>query len=1161
MKFHHVGIACKDIKAAEKHIHSVHTIKSASRAIFDPRQNATVQLFELEEGGAIELVSGSIVDDLLKNGATPYHLCYEVTDLHQHIFSLINTNATLVSPPQEAILFDNRKVAFLQTPQGLIELLEEQPSQPDYHFEINIAGSFTLDPLLPAGKTLENLYNIQVKFQIASYQQVIQSLLDKHSLFHQHTARANVLLLRTIDFFHEREDVTSQEFNQVHSLLTDAIREYLNTSKCPLIALICPSNNKAHNDADNDLYTQLKSISGLQATTLSLIHLEYAPDQNRMAHIPYSNNTFMDIGMEVLHHTYLGTRSPFKVIVTDCDFTLWAGACGDIPSEELVIDQSHLALQDFLVSLANKGFLLCLCSKNNEEDVTNVLRDRDDMPLTMEHITITQINWNNKAENILNISKLLALDLESFIYIDDNPTECENMRDRLPEVFTLHLTDQLRCSKAYQKIWAFEQSSITKADQERTQYYQTNVKRHHIRKNTSSFHDFIKKLDLHVDLHKATNSELERVQQLSRRTHQFRANRAYRPSGSIHCLTVTARDNFGDYGLIGAMYYSQNDSHITLHDFIMSCRVMGRTIEHQMLCYLAALPSIQIIHLKFSSDHKNLPAKQFFEKFKHVPTDEGYEFTSKDILNKKEEESKPNNTKRGLIKNQELTGEHLFLRRIADSYTTPAPQNQPEKTPVSIDKLFYQYAGTSTDQDNDNFFAMGGSSLQAVSMIAEINNEYRVQLSLGDFYQTPTLSHLKCLIKQKSTSVSISTSDTKLSDTQKGMWFFQHSLPMSYTYNMPMTYQLVGKLDRNKLEDAVNIIIRESDTLRTSFTSNEGEPSFSIRSNINLRIAYHDSLSLQEVESEIGRLTQEPFNLAKPPLLRIHLFKVTDDTHVLFMLTHHIIWDGACYRIFNDQLNSLMSNQSIPRVQNSTLVIKPENQEQQLAFWQGYLQQLNPLKLYNQQGKTILTGKGTHFEFKFNQNAFATLESTARTAGTSLFNLLLTCYGRALGKTFKQSNFPIGIIHSARKSQRELSNINCYSKLLPFAHRHNNSNLKSSLIKNHETLAHLFKYSEVPFSQLKPLLPDNEALLSSNLDAVFVMHTLSDFELTLPNIKTSIYQHGYDIARFNLVFEVINSSSGIIGSLYYNSEVIRDDQITRFCGNISREIAALESAN
>jgi methylmalonyl-CoA/ethylmalonyl-CoA epimerase len=131
MKFHHLGVACEDLKEMLRFIRSTHDLVYESDIVFDVNQGASLCLIKTAQGVTIELVSGDVVQSLVSRGTTYYHCCYEVPCLDSAIEKLRKEKCKVISKPVPAVLFDYRKVCFLMTPMGLIELLDgELPRKP-----------------------------------------------------------------------------------------------------------------------------------------------------------------------------------------------------------------------------------------------------------------------------------------------------------------------------------------------------------------------------------------------------------------------------------------------------------------------------------------------------------------------------------------------------------------------------------------------------------------------------------------------------------------------------------------------------------------------------------------------------------------------------------------------------------------------------------------------------------------------------------------------------------------------------------------------------------------------------------------------------------------------------------------------------------------------
>jgi|SRR6185437_6120126 len=126
MKFHHIGIGCRNIDEEIANISRIHAIIDRGPTVFDKEQNAELVLLTLADGTNIELIAGKKVEMLLKKNITYYHLCFEVEDINAEIKRLLNAGAFLISPPKPALLFNNRQVAFLNVSYGMIELLNSK---------------------------------------------------------------------------------------------------------------------------------------------------------------------------------------------------------------------------------------------------------------------------------------------------------------------------------------------------------------------------------------------------------------------------------------------------------------------------------------------------------------------------------------------------------------------------------------------------------------------------------------------------------------------------------------------------------------------------------------------------------------------------------------------------------------------------------------------------------------------------------------------------------------------------------------------------------------------------------------------------------------------------------------------------------------------------
>ena len=233
-----------------------------------------------------------------------------------------------------------------------------------------------------------------------------------------------------------------------------AIESFMKNSNIPMVVGICPRTTNAEKDSilsvilnqtEGNLLSAVSKIPNVYTIDSNAFINRYPvdevfdPDSYELGHIPYTSEFYASIGTTVFRMFFNLINKPYKVIALDCDNTLWKGVCGEDGAEGIKLSPPFLALQNFIVEQMKAGMLICLCSKNNEEDVFDVFDKRDDMKLKREHLVSWRTNWNMKSENLKSLAKELNLGLDSFIFIDDNPVECADIKINCPEVLTLQL--------------------------------------------------------------------------------------------------------------------------------------------------------------------------------------------------------------------------------------------------------------------------------------------------------------------------------------------------------------------------------------------------------------------------------------------------------------------------------------------------------------------------------------------------------------------------------------------------------------------------------------------------------------------------------------------------------------------------------------------------
>lgn len=305
---------------------------------------------------------------------------------------------------------------------------------------------------------------------------------------------------------------------------------------------------------------------------------------------PYSKELIRIMVDEIFKQYSIMTGITKKCLVLDCDNVLWGGVLSEDGIEGIKVGNSGLGrpfydFQRYLLDLYYHGVILTICSKNEEADILQVFREHSGMLLREDHISFFSCNWNNKADNIMNIVEALNIGLNSIVFVDDLLFEIELVKSTLPDVTTVlyhrdTIYDGLSC-------FNLKQYADVKVTTERINTYKTNRLRDQLKQKSPSYENYIASLEMIIDIHSATDSEMSRSSELTQRTNKCTNGVRYtldelRTKISLadyELFTVYLSDKFSDLGLVGIIGLKGN----TLDLFSLSCRALGRKVEEKMI--------------------------------------------------------------------------------------------------------------------------------------------------------------------------------------------------------------------------------------------------------------------------------------------------------------------------------------------------------------------------------------------------------------------------------------------------------------------------------------------------------------------------------------------------------------------------------------------------
>ena len=460
------------------------------------------------------------------------------------------------------------------------------------------------------------------------------------------------LIIDGTALFESCEDKISRdaELENAIALVENMIEHYSNT-----IIIVSTLDIRRNSIKENIAYSEFAIIEGKwheriellaqQKNNLAILDLKeiitsvgtdkfYSAKLWYMGSIPYSMQGIRILSNEIQSFTkrFEGVRK--KVLVLDLDNTLWGGVIGEDGPEGIILGESLLGAcyrdaQKRIKEIAETGILLAVVSKNNEADVEQAFEKNPFMYLKKRDFVSILANWEPKSTNIRKLSQDLNLGFESFVFLDDNPVEREEVLNQIPEVTVIDFpTDVADLPKTINKIYEeyFWCRKLTDEDRNKQEQYIGELKRRNETVKFQSMEDYILSLDIHVAVNEVKEIQIERTVQLLNKTNQFNTNTIRMDMNEFHSYlndyenkvyVAQVNDKYGDSGLVAVILVHTVGSVATIDNFIMSCRVMGRHIEHAILDALINKlenECVKEVHASYIKTEKNKPVEKLYEQ-------------------------------------------------------------------------------------------------------------------------------------------------------------------------------------------------------------------------------------------------------------------------------------------------------------------------------------------------------------------------------------------------------------------------------------------------------------------------------------------------------------------------------------------------------------------
>ena len=679
------------------------------------------------------------------------------------------------------------------------------PVPPLPRHQIAIAASFTAEPMQDTFEFLFERLGWSADLAFAPFNQIFQELVNPTSLLRRNTNGANLIFLRFDDLIELADKAAAQSpAARLRANLAELVTTVQTSApafRVPLCIFICPSSTQLSATVPEegllrtDFTTRLQAIPGVNILTPEIVSNWYPVADwheaagEELGHIPYTPRYLTALATSAVRTLNAINQKPVKALVIDCDGTLWDGVVGEEGPEGVVVGPLQKQFQEFLLTQHRAGVLLCLCSKNHEADVWAVFDRHPGMVLKRDHIAFARINWLPKSVNLQSLAAEINIGLNALAFLDDNILEREEVRAGCPSVLCPELPAAWEARvPLLQNLWPLDRLRVTGEDQKRTEHYRSESLRADLRRDAGSYADFLKHLELVVEIRPAVPADIDRLTQLTIRTNQFNstvrrltvaevASHIGQPDRAAFVTHV--RDRFGDYGLVGAAFAVKKNETLIVDPLLLSCRALGRGVEHRIAAALgthAVASDCGWVDFPVKPTDRNEPARTFLqtlerlcagtrdvtqtlrvasarlETVRFTPEANAADIAQQPITTSTTTESTTLWDSRVIQLAVTLTSADGIFEELTkwrqQRHSRPTPLTRPAGTGDSLSDTeqiiataWKKILALSEIGTNENFFEVGGTSILAAQLALELRRQ-ELAVTIVDLFHHPTIASL-----------------------------------------------------------------------------------------------------------------------------------------------------------------------------------------------------------------------------------------------------------------------------------------------------------------------------------------------------------------------------------------------------------------------------------
>jgi FkbH-like protein len=529
-------------------------------------------------------------------------------------------------------------------------------------YRVALLRSFTVEPMVPLLRASAYCAGIDLIVHIGDFNAYVQAITDPGSSLYAFSPDAVVLAVQTRDIAPDLwsnfpaltpqliQEAVARVSGEVGSLIetfrksssAHLVVHNFEQPEFPTVGILDLQSDASQRSAIAEINRALKSAASAHSGVYVLDYDGLVARHGRShwhderksltVRLPIAAANLSFMVQEWMRFVHPLTGRVAKALVVDLDNTLWGGVIGEdgMNGIKLGTEYPGAAFQSVhrvLLDLNRRGILLAICSKNNHDDAIEVLEKHPGMLVRRTHFAAMRINWTDKAQNLREIAVELNIGVDSLAFLDDNPIERQQVRSALPDVFVIDLpADPMKFARAIRDCPFLERLQITGEDTQRGAMYQAQREREQLEQTITSREDFYRSLQQEAEISPLTKANLARIAQLTNKTNQFNLTTRRYTEQQIselmtkpgwNCFSIRVRDRFGDNGLVGVAITHQQGDTAEIDTFLLSCRVIGRTVETAFLSFLASQArskGARQLTGWFLPTRKNTPARNFYSE-------------------------------------------------------------------------------------------------------------------------------------------------------------------------------------------------------------------------------------------------------------------------------------------------------------------------------------------------------------------------------------------------------------------------------------------------------------------------------------------------------------------------------------------------------------------